>query len=170
MTPVRDSYYVQGHAANGRGLDELLVGFSIGKSLDEWIPRTFVQARYTYGFVEEVADVAHDRENVGLEIGTFFTPRWSMSAYGQWQWAHGGIDVPIPRSHPLFSYHDRLAADEYFNVGLGTGWSLTPSTTLFAIYMEGVRGKNGHKMNQGVTVGVTYGFRPRAEAVGVASN
>jgi hypothetical protein len=170
VTPVTDDYYVQGHAAQGRGLDELLIGFSLGKSFDPWIPRTYAQVRYTFGFVEEVADIEHDRENVNLEIGTFLTPRWSLSAYGQWQWTHGGIDVPIPQSDPLFPYHDRLAADEYFNVGVGTGWSVTRDLTLFAIYMEGVRGENGHKINQGVTVGVSYGFRPRAEGVGVAGN
>ena len=40
--------------------------------------------------------------------------------------------------------------------------------TMFATYTEGVSGKNGHKLNQGVTVGLSYGFRPRAEAVGVS--
>jgi len=166
VVPVSD-YYVQGHAAQGRGLDELLVGFGLGKSLDPWIPRTYAQVRYSYGFVEEVADIAHDRENINLEIGGFLTPRWSLSAYGQWQWTHGGIDVPVRRDNPLFPYHDRLAEDEYFNLGFGTSWSFTPSITGFAIYMEGISGRNGHKMNQGVTVGFSYGFRPRAEAVGI---
>jgi hypothetical protein len=168
VLPVTD-YFVKGHAAQGRHLKELLLGFNAGKNLDEWIPRTYVQARYSYGFVEEVADIKHDRTNVNLELGTFLTSRWNVSAYGSWQWTHGGIDVPIPRSNPLFPYHDRLAADEYFNLGLGTGWSLTPSLTAFCIYMQGISGKNGHKMNQGVTVGLTYGYRPRAEAVGVST-
>ena len=123
----------------------------------------------TYGFVEETADIKHDRTNVNLEIGTFLTTRWNVSAYGSWQWTHGGIDVPIPRTNPLFAFHDRLAADEYFNLGIGTGWSLTPSLTAFLIYMQGISGSNGHKMNQGLTVGLTYGYRPRAEAVGIST-
>ena len=169
VLPVRDDYYVQGHAAQGRGLEELLVGFGLGKSLDPWIPRTFAQVRYTYGFVEKVAEIAHDRENINLEIGAFPTDRWGVSVYGQWQWTHGGIDVPItdPALAYLFPYHDRLAEDEFFNLGFGTSWAFTPSLTAFAIYMEGQSGRNGHKVNQGVTVGVSYGFRPRAEAVGV---
>jgi hypothetical protein len=142
--------------------------FGAGKNLDEWIPRTYVQMKYTYGFVEKVADVKHDRSNASLEIGTFVTPRWNIAAYGWWQWTHGGVEVPMPPSDPLFPYHDRLAADQYFNVGLGTGWSFTPTVTAFATYSEGVSGRNGHRVNQGVTFGVSYGFRPRAEAVGVA--
>jgi hypothetical protein len=32
-----------------------------GKSFDEWIPRTYAQMKYTYGFVEKVAGISHDR-------------------------------------------------------------------------------------------------------------
>ena len=45
VLPVTD-YFVKGHAAQGRHLKELLLGFNAGKNLDEWIPRTYVQARY----------------------------------------------------------------------------------------------------------------------------
>jgi hypothetical protein len=169
VVPTNNNYYVQGHAAQGRGLEELLVGFALGKNLDAWIPRTYAQLKYTYAFVEKVADINHDRDNLSLELGTFITPRWNVAAYGWWQWAHGGIDVPIPQSNPLFPYHDRLAADEYFNIGFGTGWAFTPTVSAFAIYSHGESGKNGHRVNQGVTVGVSYGFRPRAEAVGLTS-
>ena len=31
--------------------------------------------------------------------------------------------------------------------------------------MHGFSGKNGHRMNQGLTLGFSYGYRPRAEAV-----
>ena len=37
VTPVTD-YFVTGHAAQGRHLQELLLGFNAGKNLDEWIP------------------------------------------------------------------------------------------------------------------------------------
>jgi hypothetical protein len=76
--------------------------------------------------------------------------------------------VPVPPSSPYFLNHDSLAEDEFINAGLGTGFALTPELTAFAIYMEGLEGRNGHKMNQGLTIGFSYGFRPRAEAVGVA--
>ena len=52
VLPTNNNYFVKGHAAQGRGLDELLVGFGAGKNLDEWIPRTYTQMKYTYAFVE----------------------------------------------------------------------------------------------------------------------
>jgi outer membrane putative beta-barrel porin/alpha-amylase len=168
VTPVSD-YPTKGHAAPGRGLDELILGFSAGKSLDPWIPRSYAQLRYSYAFVEELQNVKHDRSNLNLELGTFFTPRWNVSLYGAWQWTHGGIDVPVPPSSPHFIHHDQLAEDEFFNAGFGAGFSLTPELTAYATYMQGIEGKNGHKVDQSITVGISYGYRPRAEAVGLAA-
>jgi hypothetical protein len=167
VTPISD-YYYRGHAAQGRNVEELLIGFGAGKSLDRWLRRTFVQMRYSYSFVEKVLDRVHDRENLNLEIGTFINSRWNVSAYGAFQWTHGGLDAPIPASSPYFYNHDSLLEEEYINAGVGTGYALTSDLTAFAIYMHGFEGRNGHKMNQGLTLGFSYGFRPRAEAVGVA--
>jgi hypothetical protein len=75
------------------------------------------------------------------------------------------IDTPVPASSPYFLSHDQLADDEFFNAGFGTGFSITPNLTAFATYMHGFEGKNGHKIDQSITVGVSYGYRPRAEAV-----
>ena len=164
VTPIGDCY-TRGHAANGRDLEETLIGLSVGKSLDPWIPRTYAQARYSYAFVEKVAGITHDRDNLNVELGTFFTPRWNVSLYGAWQWTHGGITLPVPPSSPHFLYHDQVGEDEFFNAGFGTGFAVTEEMTLFAIYMEGIEGKNGHKIDQALTFGISYGFRPRASAV-----
>ncbi len=164
VLPISD-YYTRGHASQGRDLEELILGFSAGKSLDPWIRRSYAQLRYSYGFVEQVLDVAHDRSNLNLELGTFINPRWNVSLYGAWQWTHGGIEVPVPPSNRYFLVHDQLAADEFFNAGIGSGYALTPQLTAFAMYMYGFSGKNGHRMNQGLTLGFTYGYRPRATAV-----
>ena len=164
VTPIGDCY-TRGHAANGRDLEETLIGLSVGKSLDPWIPRTYAQVRYSYAFVEKVHGISHDRDNLNVELGTFFTPRWNVSLYGAWQWTHGGITLPVPPSSPHFLYHDQVGEDEFFNAGFGTGFAVTEEMTLFAIYMEGIEGKNGHKIDQALTFGISYGFRPRASAV-----
>jgi hypothetical protein len=164
VTPVTD-YYTRGHAAQGRHLNELMLGFNVGKSLDAWLPRTYTQLRYSYAFVEEVQDIEHDRSNLNLEFGTFFTPRWNAALYGAWQWTHGGIDLPVAPDSPYFYTHDLIGEDEFFNAGVGTGFAVTPEITAFAIYMQGIDGKNGHKVDQSLTFGFSYGYRPRAEAV-----
>jgi hypothetical protein len=168
VIPSHD-YGTFGHAAHGRNLNELWLGFQVGKNLDPWIPRTYTQLRYTYAFVEEVAGIHHDRSNVNLELGFFLTQNWNVSAFGAWQQTHGGIDLPIPPSNPLFPHHDLIGDDEYFNVGIGMGYSLTEKWSGFVTYMQGESGRNGHKLNQGVTVGFAYGYRPRFES-GAASS
>ncbi len=162
-------YETFGHAAHGRQLNELWLGFQVGKNLDPWIPRTYTQLRYTYAFVEQVEDIPHDRSNINLELGVFITRNWNVSAFGAWQQTHGGIDLPIRPSNPLFPEHDRIGDDEYFNVGLGMGYSITQEWSGFVTYMHGESGQNGHKLNQGLTIGFAYGYRPRFES-GAASN
>ena len=157
VTPVAD-YETMGHAAPGRGLNEAWVGFGIGKNLDAWLPRTYAQARVNYAFVEQVADIAHDRSNVDVEVGYFFTPRWSVAALGFWQFAHGGVDVPMPPTNPLFRYHDQLAAESFFNAGLGVSWLAAPTLSMYGNLLTSVRGENGHKLNQGVALGLSYRF------------
>ena len=72
--------------------------------------------------------------------------------------------MPIPPSNPLYPYHDLIGDDEYFNIGLGTGFSITGELSGFLTYMHGQTGRNGHKLNQGLTIGISYGYRPRVES------
>jgi len=164
VTPVTD-YPTLGHAAPGRGLNETWLGFGIGKSLAQWIPRTYVQGRYNYAFVEEIADVAHDHSNVDLEIGHFINRQWSVRALCFMRFAHGGVDVPMPRSNPLYEYHDQLAATSYTNLGLGASYSPTQNLSFYLTGLQSVRGKNGHKVDQSLTFGMSYGFSTLRERV-----
>jgi hypothetical protein len=157
VIPSHD-YETLGHAAPGRGLTEYWLGFGAGKNLDAWLPRTYVQMRYNYAFVEKVAGVKHDQSNVDLEVGYFITSRWSIRALGYWQFAHGGIDVPIPPSDPLYPYHDQLAATTFLNVGAGAAWAMNRRTSLYVTYLTSLHGTNGHKLDQGLTVGTGFSF------------
>ncbi len=92
--PTHD-YVTLGHAAPGRGLEEYWLGFYTATSLHQWIPRTYVDFRANYAFVEEVASVAHDRTNLGLEVGHYFNESVSARFFIARQWTHGGIDIPV---------------------------------------------------------------------------
>jgi hypothetical protein len=155
VIPSRD-YETLGHATPGRGLEEAWLGFYAGKSLDEWIPRTYLQARYNYALVEKVAGVSHDRSNAELEIGYFLNPRASVRAFAAWQETHGGIDVPVPRDHHLFDHHDQLADDSFLNLGGGFSYSLSRRLSVYSVYLSGVRGRNGHKVEHSLTLGINY--------------
>jgi hypothetical protein len=155
VMPLRD-YPTLGHATPGRGLNEQLVGFYTAKSLDRWLPRTYLQARYAYAFVEKRAGVSHDRANADFEIGYFPDRRWSVRALASWQHTYGGINVPVPVTSPYFPYHDQLARERYVQLGGGVAWSVSDRFSASLLYKKSVSGANGHRINDGFTVGFSY--------------
>jgi hypothetical protein len=155
--PIK-SYPVLGHAAPGRGLEELWAGFFAGRDLDRWLPRSYAQLRYNYAFVEKVVGVAHDRTNIEAELGYRASARWTLRAVLLWQQTHGGIDVPIPPSDPLFPYHDQLADESFTILGAGTSWAVSSRASIYLLGMHSVRGRNGHKVDRSISVGWTQSF------------
>ena len=160
------TYETLGHAAPGRGLDETWLGVAAGKSLDAWIPRTYLQARFTYAVVEHVQGISHDKENIEFDLGYYITPDVSVQGLVHWQKTLGGLVFygPPQESDPLFPYHDQLAATGFTNAGVSGSWYYSDHSTLSLGYMEGVSGRNGHKLGRSFTIAYSYGFfgfRPR---------
>ena len=160
------TYETLGHAAPGRGLDETWLGVAIGKSLDAWIPRTYVQSRFTYAVVQHVQGISHDKENIDFDVGYYVTPDVSVLGFVQWQQTLGGIRFSHPPqpSDPLFPYHDQLVATGFTNVGMGGAWDYSDHSTLSVQYLESIKGSNGHKIDHQISFAYSYGFfgyRPR---------
>ena len=151
-------YPAHGHAAPGRDLDEQSIELFLGKRLDEWLPRTYIQGRYNSSFIEKLIGVSHNRSNAKLELGYFFSPRWSVRALVSWQKTHGGIDVPVPPSSRYYPYHDQLAAERYVQAGGGLAWSLGTSSNVYLHYLKGLSGGNGHRLSNGFTLGFAHSF------------
>ena len=149
-------YETLGHAAPGRGLNEYWMGFYAGRVLDQWIPRTYIQLRYSYAFVERVVGIAHDRSNLDLTIGYFVTPEVSIGALAFWAQTHGGIDIPVRKSSPLFPHHDQLASERFVNVGGSVSWAFRRNADLAVFYATGISGRNGHKLDQGLNIALGY--------------
>lgn len=160
IAPV-SHYPTLGHAAPGRGLDELWLGAWTGRSFDAWLPGTYLQARYNRAFVERVAGIRHDHSNADVELGWFVAPRWSLQATASWRWAHGGIDLPVPATDPLFPYHDQLGATEYFNLTGGVNWFPSDRLGLYANYTRSQHGRNAHKIDRGLSLGIGYSLAGR---------
>ena len=146
------TYYTFGHAAPGRGLDETWLGVAVGKSLDKWIPRTFIDSRTTYAFVEHVQHIAHDKENVEVDAGYFFTPTVSVEGFWHWQQTLGGIELPVAPTKPLYVYHDQLGRANYTSVGFSSTWSYTDRSEFTFSYSTDLMGRNGHKVDSAWTV------------------
>ncbi len=152
------TYETLGHAAPGRGLDETWVGVAVGKTLDQWIPRTYIYSRFTYAFVQAVQGIAHDKENVDIAMGHFFTPYLSLEGFWHWQQTLGGIELPVPQTDPLFWYHDQLGRANYTAVGGSAAWSYSDHSQFSFSYSTDIAGRNGHKVDDTWTVSYDYEF------------
>jgi hypothetical protein len=151
-------YETVGHAAPGRGLTEWRVGFFAGRNLDEWWPGAYVQLRYAYIFEEKVAGISNDRSQLDLELGKYLAPRWSIRGMLYWQDTYGGIQVPVPPTHPLFQYHDQIAAETFLNAGVGTAYAVGRSSEIYLLGAHSLRGTNGHKLDRSLSIGWTHRF------------
>jgi hypothetical protein len=168
IIPTRD-YPTFAHAALSSGLEQYLVGVSVGRRLDPILEAGFAQLRYSYAFAEEVLGVSHDRSNVDLEIGYFLSPSLGVSAIGSYQKTHGGIELPLPgtpeaaafRQTPYYVHHDQLAQSNFLNVGGIVSYALTGTVDVFASYQTMVWGRSVHAIQPGLAFGMSFGFSPR---------
>lgn len=155
-------YQFLAHSAAGRGVDEYLVGVSLGRRLDPILSDGYVHARYSYAFVDTGTPVDADRSNVNLELGYFLSSSFGVRALGAYSATHGGLAfAQVPRQHPLWIYHDRILDVDQLDVGGGVTVAMTGSIDLYASYFATVWGTNGHKLRNGITVGAGWNFSPQ---------
>ena len=72
-------YPTLGHGAVGTNQREYRIGANLGRRLDPFLPRAYVQARYAFGFVEEVAHVSPKRSYAEFQFGYILSRRLSLS-------------------------------------------------------------------------------------------
>jgi hypothetical protein len=162
--PTHD-YPFQGEAVVGRNLQEVQMGVSTGLKL---VPKTSVQAGYTYAFVEKpLADVKIDRTNGFVELGYAVTRSLFARGDATWQRTNGGLRFGSSTGNPFlppgefntparFAQRDRLLRSNYWHVGGGVAYSAGPTDIFISItkYVSGTDTHNG----QAYTVGSTWYF------------
>ena len=155
------NYTYFAHSAVGRDLHEQNVGVSVGVPVEP----VYLQVRYGYSFVERVLDIPHNKSNADLDVGYFVSPSFLVRVLASGQKTHGGINIDyenLPaRTSPLFLHHDQIITDDFLNVGAGASYELNQSVAAFAVAFRSIWGRNGHKMDLGVTTGIDYSFNGR---------
>lgn len=161
VIPSHD-YATLSHAAPGRGLNQLLLGFAAGASLDRIVPGTFVEVYYDYAFVEKVINININRSDFGFQAGYFLTPSLGLRFLAAGYYTHGGIAYDRPGGLPpeQFLHHDQIAKGSDLSVGGGLSYVLTGSTEVSVSYLRSVWGRTGHKIDQGLGFGVSWSFSP----------
>jgi hypothetical protein len=102
-----------------------------------------------------------------LEAGYFVTPSFRAFGMMSGQYTHGGIDFPVtgqaglpPNLRPV---HDVIQRVHYVNAGGGFAYSLKDSVDVFASFSREITGRNGHVLNRGVSLGVSWSFSRRSK-------
>ena len=142
------SYETLAHSAIGQGLNELGLGIQVGKSLRQLFGKpAYFETGYSYSFVEKIDDISLNRSNASLELGVLVSPRIVTRVFTGGQITHGGIDwvSDFETEEEFFIHwagHDRGAAADFLNAGLGIGFELTPQLNINVSYLSTFWGEN----------------------------
>jgi hypothetical protein len=168
-----NNYAYYGHAAPGQQLNELQIGVYGAKLLERGLPGLFISGRYGFGFVEKVLDISHNRSLADLEVGYFFNSRFRAFTMANAGYTHGGIDMPdagLPGLPPEYRFnHDQIQRVHHLDVGGGAAFSINDSLDVFGSFSKMVAGRNGHALDRGITVGLSWGFRRKTTPAETAS-
>lgn len=173
MVPSHD-YEIFAHAAPGRNLKEVQFGVAAAKVFES-LPGVFVQASYSYGVVQQVLDIAHNRSIMSAEAGYFVTPSLRLIGLSSGQITHGGIDAsPELGFDPIrFPVHDQITRDNFMTLGGGVAYAVSDKIDLFGSLVHALAAaqRNAHQIDHGLTVGLTWNFSTRrANARAIASS
>jgi opacity protein-like surface antigen len=158
---VRPSHHYSsiGESSPGRDLREFQVGVNFARRLDPILPQAYIHARYAYSFVETFLDASTDHSDAQVTLGYFISPpTLSVRAIGSWGQVHGGFayeDTILDPERNL--QHEKLLKAQYWHVGGGVSYSLSPSIIFDVGLVSFLAGKGTH-YGTGLSFGVTRSF------------
>jgi hypothetical protein len=170
-TVPSNDYVYFAHAGYGRQIKEVQTGVAAAKLFNE-PGNLLVQARYGYGVAEEVVGFRPNRSVGSVEVGYFVKPRVRLMALSSGQRTHGGIDLTRTARATLpteqFLHHDQISRENSVSVGAGVSYSLTQTVDVYGSWMKTVTQRNGHLLDRGISIGVSWSYSTRRGANSIA--
>ena len=152
-----------GHASPGRQLPEVLTGVSVAKLFAT--QGLFVQGRYAFGVGKRTEGILPQHSEAQVEVGYFVTPALRIMALAAGRVSYNGIawfpGMSSALPWELWSNHDRLSSESFLNLGGGAAVALSDSLDLFGSFIATKAGANTHRVNRGITTGLSWSFRRR---------
>lgn len=160
------SYTTLGHAAVGTAQREYRAGVNLGRQLNPWLPRAYVQGRYAFGMVQEIAHVVPKRSYAEFQFGYVLSRRVSVQASTVWNHSHNGIDFingsfPSDLTDAQYLNHDRISRLRLLDVGASLSYSINRKVNFFVGWGHSITGANTHLRALVLTAGVTKSFAGR---------
>jgi hypothetical protein len=162
VVPSHDYAYV-GEAAPGRNFREFQFGASVGKRLEPFLPNAYVHGQISFAIPQESLHLRTNRTNLSLESGYFLTRKLAARGFGDWQHTFNGLHFPADLTTPeLTLTHERLLKANYWHLGGGVSYAVTPRTEVSADVVTFLAGSDTH-YGTGVSVRITRTFmrKPR---------
>jgi len=160
LTLPTHHYETFGHSAPGKYLREYRVGANVGRLLRPILPRGYFDLRYSYSFVQELAGLNLDRNNVDLEVGYFLKSSVAVRLIGAVQKTVGGVESLVPPDSPFFPIHDRVERGHYSRIAGGVTFSLRKNVDLYLLLVSTLSGKNIQAFTA-PGIGISWNFQTR---------
>jgi hypothetical protein len=158
--PSHDYAYV-GEASPGRNLKEFQFGANVGRQLNPFLRKAYVQSQIALTIPEEAMNIRTTRLNVDSELGYNFTRRFAVRGIGSWQHTFNGITSLDQLTDPLLVLtHERLLRNRYWHVGAGVSVALNSKTEVSADYISFVSGRVTH-YGHSLSIGISRSFSIR---------
>lgn len=120
-------------------------------------------ASYSYMQNKGIRRVNHS--TVGLDPGSFFTPRFSARAGLTHRRSYGGLDFPAALFdangaliEDVLFHHDTIRNISYTELHVGVSVKLNDRYTLFASGGRTLRGENANLIKCAVSIGISRNF------------
>jgi hypothetical protein len=149
------------HSALGTRQRKLQLGLAFGRQFGPRFQRLYMSGSYSYTFVQPVLGIDVDYSTVNLDVGYFFTPKFSARVLVIYRKTHGGLDFPFDfpsRSDELFLHHDQVQRIDYLDYGFGATYRIDQRWSLNANWLTTYWGENGHAIHNAVAFGVSRSF------------
>jgi hypothetical protein len=158
-----NGYTYFAHSAVGRDLREYQTGMNFGRRLNPVLPKAYLQARYSYAFVERIVGIAPNRSAVEAQLGYFVSRRLSVMGQGQWMHTHAGVDHLFGVYHgglpdDLYPHHDQIGKASLLDLGGGAAYSVNRALVVFLSLGHSMEGRNTHAHAAVLTVGFSRSF------------
>jgi len=173
ILPSHD-YPTLGHGAVGADQREYRMGVNLGRRLDPFLPKAYVQGRYAFGFVQQFAHIAPKRSYAEFQLGYILNRRLSLQGSAVWTHSHNGIDLindvfPKNLTDEQWLNHDRIGRVGLLDVGGAANFAISRSTTVFFGLGRSIQGANTHLRGVVVTAGVTKSFSVQSDKARVSA-
>ena len=118
-----------------------------------------------FAFMEKTLDIRPNSSNLDVELGYFVSPRLRVFGMAAGHYSHDGIDLPVPPIARVtltpeeLIHHDQIVQEHFFNLGVGTSFSLTESLDLFGSYVKQMAGRNTHEVDRALSIGLSWRFK-----------